>query len=65
MKCPRCDTEIPGPAGGKASEPGNASKPAKAGTADQPRTPRSDDAVRANAPPAPCPQCGWSVMWNE
>lgn len=59
MKCPRCDTEIPGPAEGKASKPG------KAGTADQPRTPGPDDAVRANALPAPCPQCGWSVMWNE
>jgi hypothetical protein len=28
------------------------------------RTPKREDALRADAPPAPCPQCGWSTMWN-
>ena len=50
MECPKCKTEIPDPP---------PSKP------DVARTPDPEDAVRADRPPAPCPQCGWSTMWNE
>jgi len=25
----------------------------------------AEEALRADAPPGPCPQCGWSTMWNE
>lgn len=24
-----------------------------------------EEALRVDSPPAPCPQCGWSTMWNE
>ena len=24
-----------------------------------------EEALEADAPPAPCPQCGWSTMWSE
>lgn len=54
MKCPRCDTELPDP------------KPAHAEPSDTPRkVPTPEEALRADTPPAPCPQCGWSTMWNE
>jgi predicted RNA-binding Zn-ribbon protein involved in translation (DUF1610 family) len=29
------------------------------------RAPTPEEALRADTPPAPCPQCGWSTMWNE
>lgn len=50
--CPKCGTDVPAPA-----------KPSV--RPDEPRTPEPEDALRADAPPAPCPQCGWSTMWNE
>jgi hypothetical protein len=58
MQCPRCKTELPRP------EPSVESKvvgprPSEAGA----ETP--EEALRADTPPAPCPQCGWSTMWNE
>jgi hypothetical protein len=59
MKCPKCKTELPGTTKGRADKTDTAVK------VDKTRTPEPEDAVRADAPPAPCPQCGWSVMWNE
>lgn len=51
-KCPKCAADLPAPA-------------KKPPSSDEPRTPKPEDALRADAPPAPCPQCGWSTMWNE
>jgi len=51
---PRCKAELP------RSKPPAGSAPDPAPTA---RTP--EEALRADTPPAPCPQCGWSTMWNE
>ena len=59
MICPACKHEIP------ATTHDGASKLKKAAEPDQARTPKPEDAERADAPPAPCPQCGWSTMWNE
>jgi len=57
MECPKCKTDMP------------ARKEARTDTAadvkDDRRTPAPEDALRADRPPAPCPQCGWSTMWNE
>jgi len=53
MKCPKCEAEIP------------ARQEAKSHEAREARTRTVEDAEHADAPPAPCPQCGWSVMWNE
>lgn len=50
MDCPNCKTDIP---------------PKKDGKTDEALTPAPEDALRADRPPAPCPQCGWSTMWNE
>lgn len=64
MKCPRCKTELPRPEadrprGGKP-EQDSGEKTRPGSTAVTP-----EEALRADAPPAPCPQCGWSTMWNE
>jgi hypothetical protein len=59
MNCPRCKREIPGATDGGATTPQKTAKP------DGNKTPDPEDAVRADRPPAPCPQCGWSTMWNE
>jgi hypothetical protein len=64
MKCPRCKTELPPPEadrprGGKP-EQDSGEKTRPGSTAVTP-----EEALRADAPPAPCPQCGWSTMWNE
>jgi hypothetical protein len=53
MECPKCHTAIP-----EDTEPHRHQ-------IEEPRTPAPEDAVRADRPPAPCPQCGWSTMWNE
>jgi hypothetical protein len=63
MHCPRCKTELPRP------EPTAESRP-KRGRAAGPRPTEAgaetpEEALRADTPPAPCPQCGWSTMWNE
>jgi hypothetical protein len=58
MICPACKREIPGTTEGGATKPEEFAKPG------QSRSPDSEDAVRADRPPAPCPQCGWSTMWN-
>jgi hypothetical protein len=50
MECPKCKAEIP--AGKPKSD-------------EATRTPAPEDALRADRPPAPCPECGWSTMWNE
>jgi DNA-directed RNA polymerase subunit M/transcription elongation factor TFIIS len=62
MNCPKCKAEIPARAEGSV---GKADKAVPADRAAQRRMPEPEDAVRADAPPAPCPQCGWSTMWNE
>jgi endogenous inhibitor of DNA gyrase (YacG/DUF329 family) len=53
MKCPRCESELPSEAKDKSGE-------RREGTTLTP-----EEALRADTPPAPCPQCGWSTMWNE
>ena len=53
MECPKCKIEIPARSNVKAED------------ADDKPTPEVEDALRADRPPAPCPQCGWSTMWNE
>ena len=53
MKCPKCQADIPAKQKAKGDQPREAP------------TPTVEDAEHADAPPAPCPQCGWSVMWNE
>jgi len=53
MECPKCKTELPPKIEAKTEN-----------TEDE-RTPAPEDALRADRPPAPCPQCGWSTMWNE
>jgi len=53
MKCPKCAAEIPARQEAKRDQVGEA------------RTPTAEDAEQADAPPAPCPECGWNVMWNE
>jgi len=60
MICPVCKREIPAATGREAVKPEKAAKPSP-----QSRPPDPEDAVRADRPPAPCPQCGWSTMWNE
>jgi hypothetical protein len=65
MNCPRCKAEIPATAEGSVGRAGKADKALPADKAAPRRMPEPEDAVRADAPPAPCPQCGWSTMWNE
>jgi endogenous inhibitor of DNA gyrase (YacG/DUF329 family) len=60
MICPVCQRESPSRGGSEAAKPEKATKPDQQGRPPDPR-----DAVHADRPPAPCPQCGWSVMWNE
>jgi hypothetical protein len=50
MHCPNCKTEM---------RPADEAEPRREVTT----TP--EEALRADAPPAPCPQRGWSAMWNE
>jgi hypothetical protein len=71
MQCPNCKTEIPAPDRPREDEPQrdrpSRERPARAAASDPevPRAPAPEDALRADRPPAPCPQCGWSTMWNE
>jgi hypothetical protein len=51
MECPKCKAELPGEA--------------KKRERDENETTTPEEALRADTPPAPCPQCGWSTMWNE
>jgi hypothetical protein len=64
MICPRCKSEIPSGKDGAATRLQKTAKQ-KAAKPEGNRTPDPEDAVRADRPPAPCPQCGWSTMWNE
>jgi len=50
MQCPNCKTEM---------------GPAEKATPKRDVATTLEEALRADAPPAPCPQCGWSTMWNE
>ena len=60
MECPNCKTDIPQKGEAKRAKVVRVSDPI-----DDNRTPAPEDALRADRPPAPCPQCGWSTMWNE
>jgi hypothetical protein len=60
MECPNCKTDIPARREAKTDKVAVASD-----QIDDKRTPAPEDALRADRPPAPCPQCGWSTMWNE
>jgi hypothetical protein len=59
MQCPRCKTELKSES---KREPRSTTEPRPS----EPRVATSaEEALRADAPPGPCPQCGWSTMWNE
>jgi hypothetical protein len=60
MECPNCKTDIPPKGEAKTDKVVRISD-----QIDDNRTPAPEDALRADRPPAPCPQCGWSTMWNE
>jgi hypothetical protein len=60
MKCPNCKTDIPQKGEAKTAKVVRVSD-----QIDDNMTPAPEDALRADRPPAPCPQCGWSTMWNE
>ena len=60
MECPNCKTDIPAKREVRTDKGAFASD-----RIDDKRTPAPEDALRADRPPAPCPQCGWSTMWNE
>lgn len=60
MECPNCKTDM----SAKTDMSSKRKDKAVVGKDDN-RTPAPDDALRADRPPAPCPQCGWSTMWNE
>ncbi len=59
--CPRCKTEMPRADPARESRPVDESRPKRDGAA----TTTPEEALREDTPPAPCPQCGWSTMWNE
>jgi DNA-directed RNA polymerase subunit M/transcription elongation factor TFIIS len=61
MQCPRCKTELPPSERAGTSRRAEESRPNR----DRAVTTASEEALRADTPPAPCPQCGWSTMWNE
>jgi hypothetical protein len=63
MQCPRCKTELQSAPPGESRSTGDGrprpeKPPARAAAT-------AEEAMRADAPPGPCPQCGWSTMWNE
>ena len=60
MQCPNCKNDIPAKRDAGAEKVVSVDDPI-----DQKRSPAPEDALRADRPPAPCPQCGWSTMWNE
>ena len=72
MHCPRCHAELAGndPRGERlrdgAPAASDAVSPRPDASPDAARpVPTPEEALRADTPPAPCPQCGWSTMWNE
>jgi hypothetical protein len=66
MKCPNCKTDIPHKTDIPQKREAKADKVVRVSDQiDDNRTPAPEDALRADRPPAPCPQCGWSTMWNE
>lgn len=66
-RCPKCASEIPAPETTGESRPTREPAPGRGEPAKPGReaagTP--EETLRADTPPAPCPQCGWSTMWNE
>ena len=67
MRCPKCKTKIPGPEPAGEVRPTEEPRP-KRGEAGEPGkavATTAQEALRANAPPAPCPPYAWSTMWNE
>lgn len=61
MQCPKCKIELR-PAERSATDPFT-EKPSPEKPGAVAATP--EEALRADTPPAPCPECGWSTMWNE
>ena len=64
MECPRCKAQLPPPERGQ-SRGGERQKPDGEARRSETAAVAPQEALRADAPPAPCPQCGWSTMWNE
>jgi hypothetical protein len=60
MECPNCKNDIPPKRDARVEKVVSVDD-----SIDQRRSPAPEDALRADRPPAPCPQCGWSTMWNE
>jgi hypothetical protein len=66
MQCPKCQAELesrpphPSPSTDASAETGQTSN-----ASDRRASKTAEEALRADAPPGPCPRCGWSTMWNE
>jgi hypothetical protein len=62
MQCPKCQTEL-------GEKPAPESRPSERERSPRPGADRTastpEESYRADAPPGPCPKCGWSTMWNE
>jgi len=59
MQCPKCQADLK-PRPDRPSRSTEESAPTDTGVAAT-----AEEALRADAPPGPCPKCGWSTMWNE
>ena len=64
MQCPRCKADLPERCEPPEGRGQNDADP-RPGAATPPGAVAPADALRVESPPAPCPQCGWSAMWNE
>jgi hypothetical protein len=66
-RSPKCKTELSGPEPAGEVRPSHEPKPGRreAGEAGKAVATSPGEALRADTPPAPCPHCGWSTMWNE
>jgi hypothetical protein len=59
MRCPKCQAELEP----KPDRPSRANE--KSDATDTGAAATAEEALSADAPPGPCPRCGWSTMWNE
>jgi hypothetical protein len=64
MQCPRCQAELESPPQGP-ERPTGEPRPTRPGKPPERVAATPEEAMRADAPPGPCPRCGWSTMWNE
>jgi hypothetical protein len=62
MECPKCRTQLPPPSRRRSPDSPVAGLE---GTGPRSGDVTPEEALRVESPPAPCPQCGWSTMWNE